>query len=110
MAKFSGMIGFVRNVETYAGSGVWIEDIIEKQYRGDVINDVVKWQDTSKVNEDLNISNKFSIVADAFAMRNIGNMRYVDYLGTKWKINTVEINRPRIILYLGGLYNGTTKN
>ena len=110
MAKFSGNIGFVKNAETYEGSGVWIEEIIEKPYRGDVVNDVIKWQDSSKVNENLNISNKFSIVADTFAMQNIGNMRYVDYCGTKWKIMTVDINRPRIIIYLGGLYNGTTED
>ena len=110
MAKFSGMIGFVKNAETYEGSGVWIEETIERPYRGDVINDVMRWKDSTLVNESLNISNKFSIVADAFAMQNIGNMRYVDYLGTKWKIMTVEINRPRIVIYLGGLYNGTTEN
>lgn len=110
MAKFSGKIGFVKNSETYEGSGVWIEEIVEKPYRGDVVNDVIKWQDSSKVNENLNISNKFSIVADTFAMQNIGNMRYVEYYGTKWKIMTVDINRPRIIIYLGGLYNGTTED
>lgn len=110
MAKFSGKIGFVVDEETYKGSGVWIERTIEKPYRGDVINDVMKWQDSSRVNEELNISNKFSIVADTFAIQNIGNMRYVDYLGTKWKIMTVEINRPRIVIYLGGLYYGTTEN
>lgn len=110
MAKFSGKIGFVKNSETYEGSGVWIEEIVEKPYRGDVVNDVIKWQDSSRVNENLNISNKFSIVADTFAMQNIGNMRYVEYYGTKWKIMTVEINRPRIVIYLGGLYNGTTED
>lgn len=110
MAKYSGMIGFVRNKETYEGSGIWIEDVIEKPYRGDVINDVMKWQNSSNVNEDLNISNKFSIVADTFAMQNIGNMRYVTFLGEKWKIMTVEINRPRIVIYIGGIYHGTTEN
>lgn len=110
MAKFSGKIGFVKNTETYEGSGVWIEEIIEKQYRGDVVNDVMRWQDSTRVNENLNVGNKFSIVADTFALRNIGNMRYVDWLGEKWKIATVEINRPRIVIYLGGLYNGTIEN
>lgn len=110
MAKFSGKIGFVRNAETYEGSGVFIEETIERHYRGDVVNDVMRWQDSSKVNEDLNIGNKFSIVADTFAMQNIGTMRYVEYLGTKWKIMTVEINRPRIVIYLGGVYNGTTED
>jgi len=110
MAKFSGKIGFVRDRETYEGSGIWLEEKIERTYRGDIINDVVKWQDSTRVNEKLNISNKLSIVADTFAMMNVGIMRYVEYLGTKWKIMTVEINRPRIVIYLGGVYNGTTKD
>ena len=110
MAKYSGKIGFVQNQETYKGSGVWIEEIVEKTYRGDVLNDVMKWQDNTRVNENLNISNRFSIVADTFAIQNLGNMRYLTYLGEKWKIMTIEMNRPRLTIYMGGIYNGTTED
>lgn len=106
MAKFVGIIGFVRDVETLPGSGAFVEESVEKTYRGDVLMNMSRWQDASKVNEDLTIDNKFSIVADSFALRNIGIMRYVEYLGEKWKIKSIEIVRPRIIITVGGLYNG----
>lgn len=105
MAKFSGKIGFVVDTETLEGSGIWVEESIERTYKGDVLNYFVRWQDSSKVNEDLTIDNKFSVVADSFALNHIGNMRYITYLGEKWKIKNIEINYPRIIIYVGGLYN-----
>lgn len=105
MAKFVGKIGFVRDVETYPGSGIFVEEAKDKTYRGDILMNFNRWQDASKVNEDLTIDNKFSFVSDSFALRNIGDMRYMEYLGTKWKIKSVEINYPRINITVGGLYN-----
>ena len=105
MAKFSGEIGF--KFQPDIGSvGVWEPTITEKHYYGDIVNDVYKWNDGSKVNSDLNISNKFSIVANSFAVDNLGCMAYVKWRGVKWRIITAEIFGPRIILYIGGLYNG----
>jgi len=106
MAKFIGKIGFVTDVETFPGSGVYVEDAVVRSYRGDTLMNNVRWQDASKVNEDLTIDNKFSFIADSFALRNIGNMRYVEYLGEKWKIKSVEIVHPRMNIMVGGLYNG----
>ncbi len=106
MAKFSGKIGFSLEAEDANGNGVWTPTIVEKHYYGDIVNATYKWNDNSKVNEDLNISNKFSVVANDFAIKNIGCMLYVLWNGVKWKIITAEIYGPRIILYIGGLYNG----
>ena len=106
MAKFVGMIGFSVESEDSLETGIWGPVITEKKYYGDIVNSTYKWNDNSKVNEDLNISNKFSIVANSFAIENIGNMLYVVWNGTKWKIITAEVSFPRIILYIGGLYNG----
>ena len=105
MAKFSGKIGFSVESEDAAETGIWDPHITERQYYGDILNDTRKWIDGSKVNEDLNISNKFSIVANRFAIENVGCMLYVVWHGVKWKIITAEIQPPRIILYAGGLYN-----
>lgn len=105
MAKFSGKIGFAVESEDSAETGIWAPQITEKQYYGDILNDTRKWVDGSKVNEDFNISNKFSVVANKFAMENIGSMLYVIWHGVKWKIISAEIQSPRIILYIGGLYN-----
>ena len=105
MAKFVGYIGFSVESEDVPEFGIWVSTITEKKYHGDILNATYKWNDNSKVNEDFNISNKFSVVANNFAVENIGNMLYVKWNNVKWKIITAELVYPRIILYVGGLYN-----
>lgn len=103
MAKFSGMVGFEIQKETEPG--VWSSEITEHKYRGDILNQVMRREGTDKVNEDINISNQISIVANAYANRNIEKIRYVIYMGTKWKVTSVEVQFPRLILSVGGVYN-----
>jgi hypothetical protein len=33
-------------------------------------------------------------------------MRYVEFMGTKWKITNIEVQYPRLTLSIGGEYNG----
>lgn len=104
MAKFYGPIGYAQQVETKPG--VWEEQIVEKFYRGDVLRNTRHLQSTDKVNDDINVGNEISIVADPFANGNFHAMRYVGFLGARWKVTNVEVQCPRLILTLGGLYNG----
>ena len=104
MAKFFGAIGFAETQETTPG--VYVEKITERNYFGDVIRESRRLQSANQVNDNIDISNQFSIVADPFAEDNIYSMRYVAYMGAKWKISNVEVQRPRLILTVGGLYNG----
>lgn len=103
MAKFYGIIGYELTEETEPG--IYVERIIENTYFGDVIRNSRRLQDRSKVNDDVNISNQISIVADPFANNNFHSMRYVEYMGAKWKITDVEVQYPRLLLTIGGLYN-----
>ena len=103
MAKFCGIIGYALTVETE--SGIYEEKIIENQYFGDVIRNSRRLQERSKVNDDINISNQISIIADPFANNNFHAMRYVEFMGAKWKITDVEVQYPRLLLTIGGLYN-----
>lgn len=104
MAKFYGKIGYAKTVQNTPG--VWDETIIEKEYYGDLIRNTSRYQQTSSTtNDDINISNNISIVADPYASENFQHMRYVEFMGAKWKISNVEIQYPRIILSIGGLYN-----
>lgn len=104
MAKFYGKIGYAKTVQN--APGVWDETIIEKEYYGDLIRNTSRYQQTSSTtNDDINISNNISIVADPYASENFQHMRYVEFMGAKWKISNVEIQYPRIILSIGGLYN-----
>lgn len=104
MAKFYGKIGYASTVETKPG--VYEEQIVERSYYGDLIRNTRRLQSTDQVNDDINISNEISIVADPYATNNFHTMRYAVFMGTKWKISNVEVSYPRLILTLGGVYNG----
>lgn len=104
MAKFYGKIGYAMTKETTPG--VWVEEIVERSYYGDVIRNIRRLQGSENLNDDINVSNEISIVADAFANQNFHSMRYVEYMGAKWKVSSVEVKYPRLILNVGGVYNG----
>jgi len=106
MSKFYGKIGYAKQIES--APGVWVDSIIEKSYRGDILLDQRRWNNDDKVNDDLNIDNKISIVADPYMYENFDSIKYVTLFGTKWKVKTITINRPRVVIYLGGVYNGKT--
>ncbi len=105
MAKFHGKIGYVKTEET--SPGVHSEVVTEKNYKGDLLRNIRRWETGGEnANPDINISNRFSVVADAYAYDNLAHMRYILWRGAKWKITNIEIQRPRVILTVGGVYNG----
>lgn len=104
MAKFYGVIGYQVTEETEPG--IFQENIIENTYIGDIIKNSRRLEQSNKVNDDINISNRISIIADPFANNNFHAMRYIEFMGAKWKIKEVEVEYPRLILSIGGLYNG----
>ena len=104
MPKFYGNIGYAIPKET--APGVWVEDIVEHKYSGDVYRNTRKLQSGNQVNDGIDISNEISILSDPFANENFHSMRYVTYMGAKWKVSSVEVRYPRLILTVGGLYNG----
>lgn len=108
MARFFGKIGFLTTVETDPDEhpGVWEETLVEKNYYGDLTKISRKWQNADGLNDDLVVTNQISIVADKFAYENFQTMKYVEFMGAKWKISSVEIEYPRISISLGGIYNG----
>ena len=105
MAKYYGKIGFAFTKETTPG--VWEEDIKEVDYYGEILQDTRRWQSTSHLNDDLEISNRFSIISDPFISSNIHIIRYLTWMGVKWKVTSVEVAYPRLVLSVGGVYNGT---
>lgn len=104
MAKWHGKIGFCNTVETEPG--VWNGDITERNYYGDILSNFRKFQNSGGVNDNINIANKISILSDAFATQNFHSIAYAEFMGKKWKVSDVEILYPRLILTLGGVYNG----
>ena len=104
MAKFYGKIGY--GVTSEIRPGVWDETITERPYYGDVNKLSRRLESSDKVIDDITISNEISILADPFAYENFSTIKYVEYMGAKWKINKVEVRFPRLLLVTGGLYNG----
>ena len=102
MGRFSGKIGFSKTEET--SPGIWSEKIIEKHYIGDTLRQYKNTVNNDSINSGINIQNRISIVADAFINENLYAIRYVEYMGSKWYVTSVEVEHPRLILYLGGVY------
>ena len=104
MAKYCGMIGFAITDETKPG--IYKENIEEHFYAGEIIRNSRRLQSSDKVNDDVLLSQDVSIIGDPFAYHNFQSIRYLTYLGQKWKVSSVEVLYPRLSLSLGGLYNG----
>lgn len=107
MSKFYGKVGYVDTVDQ--GNGIWEETVIaEQKYYGEVVNPSVRYRGAEKLNDDLVTTDKISILADSFAIENFSKIRYVEYMGDFWKVEHISVSRPRLILTLGGVYNGPT--
>lgn len=105
MAKYHGKIGFVHTKQTRPG--VMVEMADERVYNGDILRSQKRWEQSStQLNENLTLNNQFSIVADPYAYDNFFAIRYIWYMGARWKVTNVEIVRPRLLLTVGGVYNG----
>lgn len=105
MPKFFGKIGFMNQVET--SPGIWDEVIVEKKCYGDLVRDNRRFQNRTQLNDDITITNSFSIVADKEAYTYFHNIQYVEYNGVKWKAESVDAtNPPRLVIDVGGVYNG----
>lgn len=106
MAKFYGKIGYGETVKTKPG--VWEEVINERNAYGDVVRNTRGLETGEKVNADLTVGNSISIVADAYANEHFFAIRYIKWQGALWTVSDVRVEPPRLILRLGGLYNGNT--
>ena len=108
MARFAGEVGYGTTEETPAGSGVWVDVIIEQSYRGDVIRNIKRNEPGEGLNDDIAVNNALSIVADPYAISHYFEIKYVRWEGVLWTISSVEVRLPRLILNLGSVYNGPT--
>lgn len=104
MARFSDVVGYATQIET--APGIWTDLVVEKRFTGDVIRNTRKMRDGESVNNDISVQNSISIVADAYVSENFLAIKYVKWSGVYWTVTDVEVQRPRLILRLGGVYNG----
>lgn len=106
MAKFYGEIGYVMTKETRPG--IWEKVVIEKKYSGELNRFIRRWQNGQKINDDVIINAQLSIIADSYLLENMHCIRYVRLNGAVWEVVSIEPQHPRLLLELGGIYNGET--
>lgn len=106
--KYYGSVGYAETVET--NPGVWEEEIVERNYAGDILRNTKKFENGEHLNDNLNIANRISILSDPYAMKHFSQIRYVTWYNSKWKVSEVEVQFPRLILTIGGVYNGETED
>jgi hypothetical protein len=104
MARFYGAVGYGETVES--SPGVWTDNIVARRYYGDVVRNTRQLKEGESLNFDLFVSNSISILADAYANQHFFAIKYVEWAGTLWTVTDVEVQSPRLLLRLGGVYNG----
>lgn len=104
--RFAGKIGYVMTVQDPNDDDIWKTETVEKLVYGDVLRDTRNNEKSSYINDNFTISNQFSIVADDYAYHNLQYIKYVEYLGVKWRVTSVDaLPRPRLVLSVNGVYN-----
>jgi hypothetical protein len=106
MTRFFGRIGYGNSVETTPG--VFVDEIVEYSYYGDIIRNARNLTPGENLNPDLSVQNSISIVADAYANEHFYDIRYVEWAGVLWTVQSVDVQSPRLLLRLGEVYNGPT--
>lgn len=108
MAKFYDAVGYGETIESPADSGIWVDQITEVKYYGDVIRNTRRLEEGESLNNDISVGNSISIVADQYAIEHFTLIKYVRWAGVLWTVTSVEVRSPRLILSLGSVYNGPT--
>jgi hypothetical protein len=108
MARFHGEVGYGVSVEKPEGSGVWVDEITEFPYFGDVVRNTRKLESGESLNNDITVGNSISILCDQQAIDHFFQIKYVRWAGVLWTVTNVEVKSPRLILSLGSVYNGPT--
>ena len=103
MAKYSGIVGYVLTEETRPG--VFVPVVKERKMRGDVLALSKRYDGGDKVNENISLNHRISLIGDPFAFENFIYLKYVTYMGVRWEVSSVEVQKPRLILSMGGVYN-----
>lgn len=109
MPKFHDAVGYAEEREGTGDREGIIEDVIVEKYRyGDVLRNTRKWEGGSDILDNLRINNQISIMAEEYDYAHFGSIKYVKWMGNRWTVTNVEVQRPRLLITIGGVYNGPT--
>lgn len=108
MAKYSGQIGFVMSIEDKNKPGFWRDVVSKRRYYGDIDRHQFKNTNPNSINGEVTLSNTITVVADKYAIANLGYMKFIEYEGVSWSITNIDVKYPRLTIHIGGIYNGNT--
>lgn len=107
--RFYGNVVYVEQVEREDRPGVMVDKPTVRTVKGNVKKNFYRWKNNPNQStlDAENVSHIIEIVADPYAINHFGSMRYIEWLGQKWKIESVDASSlPQLTIYVGGLYNG----
>ena len=105
MARYHGKVGFLYTDDNQI-TGIATEKVVEKSFYGTVHEHVRRWEDSGSLNDDLSLGNQIGIVATDYAFKHASAIAYAEFMGQKWKVTSVRLKPPQIIMTLGGIWNG----
>lgn len=106
MAKWYGKVGYIITTESETSPGVWVPKPVERYYRGDFTRNHKRWESSQDINDNITLQSEISIVCDPYALQNFQSIRYVEFMDSLWKVTAVDVQYPRLVLSIGGVYNG----
>lgn len=104
MSRFEALVGYESPGEMV--NHVYQAVVVERDYTGEELQVLRSLIDSGKVNSDISLLNRYSIWADAYALEHYSWIKYLVKDEVRWTVTSVEVQRPRLILSLGGVYNG----
>ena len=106
MARFHGNVGF--SIPYESEPGIFTDQMVERSYFGTIVQHTRRWEKGEGLNDDLTLENRISILADDYAYQHCSGIKYVCWMNARWKVNSMKVEHPRILLSLGGVWNGKT--
>jgi len=104
MTRFWGNIGINRGTQTTA-PGI-IENVIEEmKVKGEIRNVKASWSQQA-MNDGIRMQHLLSVVTPEDSEIDFNEVVYIVWQGRKWAVTSIQYNRPRVELTMGGLYNG----
>lgn len=107
MARFHDKVGFLiptSDLET----GMASSEPVERPYYGRILEHTRRWSSNEHVNDDLVLSNQIAITANDYAFKHMSSIAYVHWMHGWWKVESIRVKAPEIVLTLGGVWNGPT--
>lgn len=105
MAKWYGQVGFVKSVQT--APSAWTPEETIREYYGEVYRNSNQYSaNPDSTNDDFTVNHQISIIADPYVCQNCHIIRWVEFMGVRWKVKSFEVKPPRLVLTVGGVWNG----